>query len=726
MSTRGSVLLAACLLLSATGPARAADSGTLTCPTKVASGSPFLVRWSGTAMPNDFISIDTPGDAPANYGSHYGSPANANPVRLVAPETPGNYVVRYHLAAGYTAIASAPLEVTPVTATLDAPASVDAGGSVSVRWNGPNNAGDFVSIDKPGTPDRQYGPYAYPSAGNPLTIRAPDESGDYEVRYHQGGEYTVIGRAALHIGTVGASLAAPDTVSAGAKLEVHWVGPNEPRDFISLDAVGAAETSYGHYAYSADGNPLHIVVPDTAGDYVLRYHTGQSYKVLASRPVTVLAAAASLTAADTVSAGATLEVKWSGPNEARDYVSVDAVGAPEADYGPYRYTTDGNPVRIVVPDTAGDYVLRYHTGQSNKVLATRAVKVAPVTASLSAPAQVVVGHVFEVRWEGPNNDGDFVTLVPVGTEAKTYGANNAYPKRGNPVRIEAAREAGQYEIRYLTGQSYNTLARAPVQIAPDMTAGHLRVVSAPGAASPLAFGAIELVLDASGSMLQRIHGERRIELAKRAFTDLTKEIPAGSGFAMRVFGNKEADSCRTDLEIPLAPLDVGTAVARIRTIESKNLAKTPIGASLAKVPADLAGATGKLLVVLVTDGEETCGGDPKAAIESLRKAGLDVHVNIVGFAVDEVGLKETFQAWARAGNGSYFDAHDGAELSAAVRATLRSMFEVMEGGRVVASGVVDGESIEVPAGTYRVRVPGTLREAEDVVVAPAATRDLAL
>jgi hypothetical protein len=193
-----------------------------------------------------------------------------------------------------------------------------------------------------------------------------------------------------------------------------------------------------------------------------------------------------------------------------------------------------------------------------------------------------------------------------------------------------------------------------------------------------------------------------------------------------VFGHREASSCRTDLEIPLAPLDPKAALARISAIESKNLAKTPIGDSLSRVRADIGGAKGTLLVVLVTDGEETCGGDPRAAIEALRAAGLDVRVNIVGFAVDEVGLKETFRQWARAGNGSYFDAHDGAELSASVRAALRPVFQVLDGERVVASGVLDGKPIDLPPGTYRVRVPGSDREAKSVVIEPAATQSIAL
>jgi hypothetical protein len=218
---------------------------------------------------------------------------------------------------------------------------------------------------------------------------------------------------------------------------------------------------------------------------------------------------------------------------------------------------------------------------------------------------------------------------------------------------------------------------------------------------------VEFLLDASGSMLQRIGGQRRIELARTALMDLTTHaLPAGTPFALRVFGNREADSCRTDLEIPRAPLDVAAAVVRIKSINAMNLARTPIGASLLKVRDDLAGVTGGAVVVLVTDGEETCDGDPRAAITALREAGLDVRVNIVGFAVDEVALKEAFQDWARLGGGGFYDAQNGEQLQRAMRATLLPTYEVLAGDAVVATGTVSGDATDLPPGTYQVRLRG--------------------
>jgi Mg-chelatase subunit ChlD len=610
-------------------------------------------------------------------------------------------------------------------ASLVASDHAPAGSQLEVRWTGPGAAGDFVSVDGVGAPDTSYGPYAYPSAGNPLSLKVPEEPGSYQLRYHIAAGYAVIATAPLVVTEVSATLEAVESVEAGGVLQVTWKGPNNPGDFVSIDAAGAGDRDYGNYDYPANGNPLGIQAPDAPGDYRVRYHLGDSYRVIGSRPLRVGGVGATLKAAEHVGAGGLLSVEWQGPGRAGDFISIDAPGAPEREYGNYEYPSQGNPLGIRAPDAPGEYVVRYHLASSYGVIGSAPLRVDPVTASLTAPESVAAGSVFEVRWNGPDNPGDFITLVPPATEQGKAGPNNGYTQRGNPVRMEAPRAPGAYELRYLTGQSSRTLAKSALRVTPSAALARLSVsTQAAGAAG--AYAAVEFVLDASGSMLQRLGGVRRIELARNALVELARDaLPSGTGFALRVFGHKEAGSCRTDLEIPLAPIDRAAAVARIQTLGAMNLAKTPIAASLLRVREDLAGASGPLLVVLVTDGEETCDGDPKAAIQALRAAGLDVRVSIVGFAVDEVVLKETFREWARLGGGSFIDAQDGEQLQSAMRATLRPAYEVLSGERVVASGAVNGEPAELPAGRYRVRLRGGEgKDLGEVVLEPGTPREL--
>ena len=594
-------------------------------------------------------------------------------------------------------------------ASLEVPSEVAAGAKLSVHWKGPGAPNDFISIDKPGTSDISYGPYAYPTQGNPVVIQVPSTAGDYVVRYHLAVGYGVIANAPLKVTDVTATLEAAPTVAVGGDLTVKWTGPTQSSDFISIDPSGSPDTTYGPYAYATQGNPAKIRAPDTPGDYVVRYHMGEGgYRVIGSAPVRVVDETVTLSGPERAAAGSRVPIKWSGPGNQADFISIDPVGSGDRQYGGYAYAEAGaqaKPVEIAAPDEAGDYLVRYHMGSSSyRVLASVPIRIDPVTASLTAPNEVKAGTVFEVGWNGPDNEGDFITVVKPNAAAKAYGLSNGYTRRGNPVRLEAPRDIGDYELRYLTGQSYSTLGKLALRVTPGSGVGKLHVVS--DAAQPGTFGAVEFILDASGSMLQRIGGERRIEVAKSALIGLTDALPPDSGFALRVFGHKEADSCRTDLEIKQPKVDKPAAVAKIKAITAMNLAKTPIAASLQKVKEDLTGTSGPILVILMTDGEETCDGNPKSAIEALRASGMDVRVNIVGFAVDEVGLKETFAQWAQVGNGAFFDAQNAEQLKKAVRATLNPSYEVQRDGKTIASGTVNGEAIELPVGEYTVRLHG--------------------
>lgn len=239
-------------------------------------------------------------------------------------------------------------------------------------------------------------------------------------------------------------------------------------------------------------------------------------------------------------------------------------------------------------------------------------------------------------------------------------------------------------------------------------------------------GAIEIILDASGSMLQKLGAERRIDIAKKTLTKLTSAtIPAGTPFAFRVFG-REVDSCQTDLAMPLAPLNPTVAGQHIAALVAKNGAKTPIGASLGKAADDLKSVTGEKLIVLVTDGEETCGGDPAAAIERLRKAGIGTRVSIVGFALDDEKLAATFRRWSDAGGGAFFDAKDAAGLDKSLTEALRPGFEVVNAqGQVLTSGQVGGEAVAVPTGSHTVRIKGRANATKPVTVKPKETATVA-
>ena len=236
--------------------------------------------------------------------------------------------------------------------------------------------------------------------------------------------------------------------------------------------------------------------------------------------------------------------------------------------------------------------------------------------------------------------------------------------------------------------------------------------------------AVAIVVDASGSMLQRIGGVPKIEIEKELLHTLVNQtLPAKTPVMLRVFGQGGKGSCRTDLIAPLAPLDPKRFSALIATIRSTNGAKTAIADSLRLTASDLTAATGARQVVLITDGGEDCGGDPGAEIAKLHASGFDVQMNIVGFAVDTPATKALFEKWAKLGGGHYFDAGDRNSLDTALhQAFAQAVDAVGADGKVVAQGAVGGDPISLPSGSYTLRLVGAhSKELGAVQIAPGQT-----
>jgi len=604
-------------------------------------------------------------------------------------------------------------------AELKAPAEAPIDTNVTVEIIGSVDPKAFVTIVATDASEGAYDKYAYASAAR-VKVTAPESAGDFEVRlYGPESPYPTLARRPIRIVMPAATLDAPDTQPIGVEFEVRWTGPSASSEYITLVPLDTADGEYAKYAYprGEGSGSVKLTTPTTAGDYELRYMTGASNKVIARRALRVGDGGASVTFPASVTMGASFQVEWTGPANTRNYLTVVAPDAAPNEYGDYAYTRTPS-VKLAAPETPGQYEVRLLSADNTRVLASGPLTVGAATASVDAPATVEAGSHFEARWTGPDNDMDYIAITTVGDPSKYTGYT--YTSRGSPLRLQAPKVTGDYEVHYLTGRSNQSLAKRALKVGPASTPGTLRVVAAgstgdassgsaaAGAASASGTKAgsaptVELILDASGSMLQRLGGERRIDIARRALDQLIqKQLPDGTRVALRVFGHRKPDACDTELLSPLAPLDRAALGAIVRKLEAKNLAKTPIAASLAAVADDLAGVEGPALVILVTDGEETCDGDPAAEIARLRKSGIDVSLNIVGFAIDEFALEQEFREWARLGGGGYFAATDAKGLASSIAQASRAVYSVQREGMAVASGVVGGEALPLKPGRYEI------------------------
>ncbi len=193
-----------------------------------------------------------------------------------------------------------------------------------------------------------------------------------------------------------------------------------------------------------------------------------------------------------------------------------------------------------------------------------------------------------------------------------------------------------------------------------------------------------LVFDGSGSMGELGHdptAPTRIEDARRAVRAAMPDIAPYRRVGLLTYGPGGAHAC-SGIDLRFGPrADSGPAVvAGIDALQPGGL--TPLAASVAAA-ADVLGDEG--IVVLVTDGNETCGGTPCALGTALaaRRPGLTVHV--IGFRVvydpfswnspeaQELDGETVAQCLPDATGGLFVSTETVNELADALRVTLGCM-----------------------------------------------------
>ena len=263
---------------------------------------------------------------------------------------------------------------------------------------------------------------------------------------------------------------------------------------------------------------------------------------------------------------------------------------------------------------------------------------------------------------------------------------------------------------------------------------------------------IELILDASGSMQAQMGGEAKIAIAKRVLSELVAGMKSREDLSLgvRAYGHqfdKSKKNCQdTKLEIPFGAPDPAKVSALIGRIAAQG--QTPIAYSLLEAGKDFGKAPGvKRSVILITDGIESCDGDPCAAAKELAAKGLEVKLHVVGFDL-KAGELEKLRCLTAPSGGLLIAAKDAAQLKGALDQVVKKalaenlVLRVLGADRqpiecyveVFAAGteqrVANGVSIEkdrhvgfnLPAGAYDVMVLNNVtserRRVSGIVIEP--------
>ncbi len=177
--------------------------------------------------------------------------------------------------------------------------------------------------------------------------------------------------------------------------------------------------------------------------------------------------------------------------------------------------------------------------------------------------------------------------------------------------------------------------------------------------------ALEIIFDCSNSMNSRIAGVPKIDLAKQALFHLTDAL-AGTNLCIgfRVFGHDRKIDRRdrivachnSELVIPIAAKNATRIRAATPHLHAWGL--TPIAYSLQEASKDLDPyLENSPMILMISDGMESCGGNPVKEIQEMQRRGINVRTFVIGF---DLNAKEraALEMIAEASGGKYYNARD--------------------------------------------------------------------
>lgn len=190
---------------------------------------------------------------------------------------------------------------------------------------------------------------------------------------------------------------------------------------------------------------------------------------------------------------------------------------------------------------------------------------------------------------------------------------------------------------------------------------------------------ISVLIDASGSMKAMIGGEQMMALAKDAVKRFGAGLPEESIISLRVYGHEgtgsgadKAMSCSSN-ELIYSPNIYNETEFTNALTKFEAAGWTPLAAAIKAGGDDLRMKDSEKtqnMIFVVSDGVETCGGDPVAEAKMLAESDLGVEVNVIGFNVDSEGQKKLKKV-ADEGNGKYANVKSTIDF----QNTFKSMLE---------------------------------------------------
>jgi Ca-activated chloride channel homolog len=162
---------------------------------------------------------------------------------------------------------------------------------------------------------------------------------------------------------------------------------------------------------------------------------------------------------------------------------------------------------------------------------------------------------------------------------------------------------------------------------------------------------IMLILDASGSMNDRMNGSNRMKIAISQLDKFVKSLPSDTKMGLVAYGNRIPGCDSARLYSPLKQGGGKDILAKLPLFFPAG--STPIARTLELVNKHILAGHPNTEIILVSDGIESCDGDPVAVVRKIQEQSPNVRIHVLGLDVPGHEERE-LQFLATAGSGKYF------------------------------------------------------------------------
>ena len=180
-------------------------------------------------------------------------------------------------ASSIKAAIPASLTVPPVLYTMQI---------FTARWTGPGLAEDLITIALPDSAADEWLQAVPVGGGGKLKLTAPEQPGEYEVRYVDAS-MNILATVAITVRKAQATLIAPQQARSGRLVRIRWMdGTRDPKDAIVISRKGAPLSSSINRRFIRGQSSVMLLMPSRSGEYELRYIQAGG-NMIASQPIVI-------------------------------------------------------------------------------------------------------------------------------------------------------------------------------------------------------------------------------------------------------------------------------------------------------------------------------------------------------------------------------------------------------------------------------------------------------